>query len=327
MSIPYLFDPSGSSAQNKISNEEHVVTVSNAINAYLIVPDANPYYGDSMSVVNSAGHTLQEGVDYYLSHPWQQATAATGKDVYATITLLSGYPVGIYFLNYQTIGGEYVTSPVNGIQSGLIAINSEYTEVDWSTAPTVFPPTPHTHDLNGISGIADIYQSLNAIANVLASPKSGVAYNDVEGIDTMYAVSVARPLLEMVETIGVNLQAESELFSSILDDTFYEQAIDNLPNTLQHYTIPLPGGFKIKVGQATFDLFGEPDRLTFAKPAFEHFCIYASSSISFQNPLTPLNNDRVKAGTADVAGFKILVDWDPAHTPGIRILKYFAIGK
>ena len=81
----YPFDHTALLPQNKISNELHTIQSANAIDCYLLRPDATPFYGRTMVVIDESGNTLIEGVDYYLTHYWLQASDHTGIDILGSV--------------------------------------------------------------------------------------------------------------------------------------------------------------------------------------------------------------------------------------------------
>ena len=314
MSNPsYPFDSSGSLSTNKISNEIHSVTVSNGVNAFLLVPFAAPFYGNSFSVVNSSGNTLIENVDYYLTHHWQQASNSTGMPVYGSITFLINYPIGVYKLNYQTIGGEYVSSPANAIQSGLVSIANEYVTIDWDTTPTAFPATPHTEELSGITGMSEIYHSLFSIGQAIRAPTTGVHYDDIKDMTNTYAVTVAQPLLEVIDSTAVVNDKVGELLTTLMGVMEPLQSLDLVPSTLQNYDIPLPGGFKLKIGKIIFPRYGEPSRINFPGDPFKFQCLHTSCSIAFKDKPNLITYDKVYSGAPTISDMGITIDYETAN--------------
>jgi hypothetical protein len=326
MSIPYPFDPTGFLASNKIINEERAVTDANGINAYLIIPDATPYYGNSLSIVNSSGVTLVENVDYYKTHHWDQATTHTGLPVFGTITLLTPYAVDTYRLNYQTIGGEYVTAPANAITEGLIALGTDYVDLDWSTAPTAFPAVPHTEELSQITGVTQLYHGLFEIAAALNSPARGVHYDDIEDINTQYAVTTVKPILELAIANNQAIDTLAGYVLNIVSQLDPSLTLVGIDPTLQNFTIPLPGNMMLKVGFMVFAYGTEPSSIHFADPAFTTQCIFATANIAFFDNTTPINTDTVRLGRPGTSSVGMKVTYDSAHTTGARIVTYFALG-
>ena len=339
----YPYDPSGSLRSNKIINEQHNVNVHNGINAYLIVPIGAPFFGTSLSITNATGITLIENVDYYLTQPWEQASNQVGSPIYGSITLLTGYAPGFYRLNYQTLGGYYVDNPLNTIQSGLIAANNTYLTLDLSTVPQSLPPTPHTQDLNSISGMTEIYRALYTIANAVKSPKTGVHYNDVAGMVDTYAVGTLEPILQILTALAVT-QRDLNDFKSLVVDLFLTNSnLLNVDKTLDNYEIPLFGVFKIKVGKVEFNVNNQPATITVIGDPFTN-CLYYNASIYFTDPSIGVSLDEVRLGTynSTTGAIPITVSYneidyaipdvidtdyvinDPA--PGNRTISYFAIG-
>ena len=322
----YVFDSTGILAANKIINEVIPVTVSNGINAFLIIPDAAPFFGDSLLIINSSGNALIENIDYYLTHPWYQANNQIGKKVFGSITLLTGYAVGNYKLNYQTIGGYYVDSPNNTIQSGLIASNQQYLTLDWSTAPVAFPPTPHTQNIYGISGMTQIYQAFYDLINAVKSPKSGVHYNDVVGMSDMFAIGNLDPMMQMVTAI---YSMQTSLLNTL--STFFPLSLINsdanaVPTNLTGYEIPLFGLFQFRIGRLSFNPGNQPATITYAGDPFPNQCIFVNAQIHFTDPSTPMNNDKVRLGIPGVSNIPLIVDYDPVPNAGNRTIRYIAIG-
>ena len=322
----YPFDPTAMLIANKIINEIVPITVSNGINAFLIIPDAAPFYGKSLVLVNSFGATLVEGVDYYLTHHWQQGSDNTGFDVYGSITLIEGYPVDTYSLNYQTLGGEYVTTPLNVIQSGLIADSSLYINIDWATAPTRFPALPHNENLSGVVGVTQLYQGLYDIAAAIRSPDGGVHYNDIQDINEVYANDVVGPFITLIGSIALKDNAVAKQLMDIQAALFPLTSLTSVSKTLQHYTINL-FGFQIKFGTSIlFEVGSEPSEILFPGAPFANQCIFVMANVSFRNTTTPIKLDKIYTKTPRVDGVDIRIDYDSNLITGTRLITYLAIG-
>ena len=321
----YAFDSTGTLSANLITNETHNVVISNGINAYLIVPNAAPFYGNTMLVINSSGGVLTQGVDYFLVLPWGQGSTSTGQPVFGAICLVPSYPLNIYTLRYQTMGGEYVINTLNTITSGIVASYEQYITLDWSTAPAAFPASPHTEMLSGISGMTQVYQMLNNIANAIMQPTAGVTYNDVKDLDLVYVTSTLTPILNLVNSIGLNGLADSALLASILQTIAPLQSNNALPTNLQNYSIPLFGNLILKVGYSTFTYGSAPSSISFPTPNFPNQCLFCDVKVSFLNPLSALVADTVLVGAPTVSGVNISVTYGSSNN-GQRRLSYFAIG-
>lgn len=321
----YAFDSTGLLPANRIPNELVDVTISNGINAYLIIPDSAPFYGDStFSIVNASGISLQPGIDFYFCLPWGPGTTFTGKSIFGGITLLSGYAVGVYRLNYQTVGGEYVTSELNTIQSGIIASNSSYVNVDWSTAPTAFPPIPESQILTGLTGMTQVFQGLERIATALETSSTGISVNDITDLNVNYIQTVITPFIELINTIVINNNAFSELFTVILNSIMPFLTISTLPSNAQYYSIPF-FNLTIKIDIQTFTLTTAPTAIVFNGGGFNTNCLFAIATTSFQNITLPPSGDTVQLGAPNKSGVNCQINFS-SSTPGTRIVTCFSIG-
>lgn len=323
--LSYVFDPTASLLANKIINETHSVSGLIASNAFLIVPRVGPFYGNSVSVVNSNGQTLQNGVDYYLTHAWSQASQVTGLNVYGSITLLGTNMNGVYNVNYQTIGGEYVSNVANTIQDGLLALASEFVTVDWSTAPVSFPPIPHTADLSSMNGILPLYQGLLGIAAALRSPKQGVHYDDLVGADSIYATATMMPIVDLVNSVNLFMDSVGSSITNLLLNNRKALNATAIPEDLTHYEIPIWGNVKLKVGKYYFSPGNAPSNITFAGNDFSTQCIGVICHVSFEERLMGVNTDSVIWGAPDLNSVSVEVTCDPNYFDS-RVLTYFALG-
>jgi hypothetical protein len=327
---PYPFDETGMLPGNKIINENHSVTVANGINAFVIVPDATPFFGNSLVIVDSSGNTLVEGVNYYLTHHWQQATDHIGLPVYGTITLIEGYPVGSYKINYQTIGGEYVLAPANAILSGLTASASGLLTLDWSTAPTYFPPIPHSLELSSLNGMTQIYRGLSEIADSIKSPLAGLHYDDIAAMPEVNLITTVAPILEIIQTISENSNSVGILITELMKKLNILNNDIVVDHTLDHFSIPLPYGFTLKIGKVLSYPGLEKTYIGFTKPTFKHTCLFCNCTLTFTSSGQAPSTDTLYVGKPSLNGVKVKIVYDPllppSAIPGPRLITYLAIG-
>jgi len=324
-SIP-AFDSTGINPLNKIINEAHSVTAGIGQQAFLIVPEAAPFYGDSLYIVDASGNTLTEGVDYYLTHHWAQASDSVGKEIYGTITLIPNWVVGVYKVNYQTIGGDYVTAPSLAITDGLIALAAQYVNVDWSTAPTVFPPTPHTEALSQFSGMNQIYQGLDNIANALQSPARGVHVDDIQDYSQVYLNTIVEPFMSLMNSVNDNNNTMASMITNFIAALKPENQAKTIPPDLQHYSFTIFKGLTIKVGSIQFAYGNAPSHINFVDPPFGNQCLFFIPSIYFADNSIGISNDRVKNKIPTKSGVDVAVTYDTTNLINNRLITYFAIG-
>jgi len=131
------------------------------------------------------------------------------------------------------------------------------------------------------------------IAAAVRSPAAGVHYNDVAEINNIYALGVADPMLQTMESVAVNTDVTGSMILNVLSKLQPLLLFANVANNLQNYAIPLPGGFWVKVGSLKFQLNQEPEGITFAGDPFASQCLYADCKITLANPAAAINNDQV----------------------------------
>lgn len=321
----YPYDPLGTNPLNRIPNERRTITVSNGINGFLMKPSAAPFFGDSLVIINAAGTPLTENVDYYLTHPWAIGKNHTTKDLYGSITLLGGYPVGTYTLVYRTIGGTYVGNSDIVIEDALVASPSDYLTVDWSTAPTYFPSAPHGHDLNSTFEMIELYHALMAIANSISSNDGQIHVDDVIDMETFWMNGSLNPMLNLAETVGKLNEANTAMLLQLLTIIEPFRKNLNIPNGLKNITINLGGGLLIKLGSVEIPNTVEAGTISLAKPYFVNECFYFSGTINKVTPGIIRDNIYFDGPTNNVVSYEI--DYHAPKASGNRVIKFIAIGR
>lgn len=237
MAYTFEYDPTGLVQANRILNESHTIENANGINAYMFVPHATPFYGESMVVVDANGNVLNKNIDYFLSYYWPDATDATGKEIYGAVTMALSHQAGDYKLTYQTIGGLYVDAPLNTIHDSLVNLNNSII-TNWSNAPTGFEPSPHTHRLTSVNGMNEILSSVDNIATVLQNPPVGVSLDDIVDINPRFV----QPTIQKLSDIAAALSGRTFDNGLLLDLLARVNAIDPINvnsffNTLNNYVL------------------------------------------------------------------------------------------
>lgn len=325
MSTTYQFDYSGVLPQNKIINEPCYIVSPSGGNGFLIKPIAAPYFGDSLIVTNSNGDSLQENIDFYKTHHWQQATDAVGQDVYGTITVISDLAVGTLKLTYQTIGGSYVTAPAQTIANGIISVGNQYVLIDWSTAPTAFPPTPHTQDLNSFTGgIPQIEAGLFAIANALKIKPTGVSYDDLNGVNDIYINAILSPLIDIASSINTNNDAIGGTLTDILSQLSTSSETNNDFSNVDNFTLNW-GKLKINIGYVNFPLFGEPSKVMFNSP-FSKNNFIVLPLMTFRDSKDGFLYDTLNIGSPELDGFAVSINYNQNTANKARRISYLSIG-
>lgn len=125
-----MFDITGVSLENKVSNELHTINIKNRA---IIQPLAGLFYGDSV-IIEHTGRILEYGKDYvYGLTLFNKIDPCVGKNgIYNFIFLLDNH-TGIFSITYQAVGGDIsietariMSNIVSHIQSNDKKKNAEF---------------------------------------------------------------------------------------------------------------------------------------------------------------------------------------------------------
>jgi hypothetical protein len=315
----YIFDPTGELPDNFIPNEYHTITATDPSKSYLFSPNASPFYRKGLSIVASNGATLTENVHYTLSLHWAQASDAIGLDVYGAINMLPRNSVGGYYINYQTVGGEYVVDKATIIADGLLDTVDEYMAIDWSTAPTSFPPTPHSLMASAMTEYPIICQALMYLSTAVRT-RQDVSIDDIGGLSGFWANSTMLPLLNLMSSVNSNNSAFAEMILNLENRL---PGVTPVPN-IDHYEIPL-NGFTIKHGSYKFKNVNIPNTLLFVGKNFPNKCLSVFCTIAADDPEVPPTLDTIRWSAPKDYNVNVSITLDPSYT-GSRRVTYYAIG-
>lgn len=196
MSI-YTFDQTGLNPNNLVSGEAVSVSSINGLQHNYIKPLDAPFFGDTLVVIDRAtGLPLRLGVDYVLTHKYQEGFDNLARPIHGSFTFLDANRTGDFYLQYQTIGYDFVTAASRLITSGMDALinlqNADWT--DLYNVPVTWPPTTHTHPITDIDAVADIIDIMQDIANNIASPHSSLKLDDVTDLETGFITPLLNEL-------------------------------------------------------------------------------------------------------------------------------------
>jgi hypothetical protein len=283
MPLPaYAFDATGTNPLNYVQNEMRTINDSNGINAYVILPEFRPFYELNFTLVDGGtGRTLKKGVDFYLTHKWNNASMYIGNDIYGSITLLHGYSPGAYFISYQTLGGDYIDKGPATLEEGLIASDNTYLTVDWSTAPAFFPSLPHNVSLSDLDGMAYVLRGLDNIASAIANPVSFVGLNDIHDYDTAVIQDPLSTSLEDKHTEFANSSKTVETLLKLFTDLNYYRNIQEVDVSTLSCTHALAGGLIVHVGLIPFTTLTTPAEIRFTPTTkFNFNCLYLHAVVT-----------------------------------------------
>lgn len=135
----------------------------------LFVPNAGPFYTESMVIKTSSGRLLQPITEYKLLYLNEEATLASNRNVCTVIQILNETIPEVH-LDYRVIGGQYGDT-VYGILQELGKVGSIVKQIDWKTnvynKPTEFPPAPHFHHANDFTDWDKVWVELEGIRKAI----------------------------------------------------------------------------------------------------------------------------------------------------------------
>jgi hypothetical protein len=174
----YEHDPTGTLPENRIKDEQHILTIQNDKDFQFIVPNLAPFFADTLIVSfkeagTGANKDLIYGVDYYATHVYTEATHACAKPVYGSITFLKNL-AGIVTISYNTLGGKWLIDEkkIQEILADRIHNPRVTTWEEVAKVPERYPPIEHDQDLVDMVGMKDLVSSLARIEDYLRTKSS-----------------------------------------------------------------------------------------------------------------------------------------------------------
>jgi hypothetical protein len=310
----YPFDHTASLPENKITNELHTIQSANAIDCYLLAPNATPFYGETMAVVDELGNTLDEGTDYYLTHYWAQASDHTGHPVYGSLVLTDPNRIGNFKLNYQTIGGEFVDAPYTIITDGLIVLSDIYglnANVVWTTIPTSFPSNPHTAHLTSLNGMTQILAELEKIIVAWRQPPAAISVSDIHGFNSEFITPVITQLANIAVAINSRVNYDSVL-TTILNKLQVVCPTLIFDSNLDVYNFNTSGNLKERIISFTYNSGNEPTVISLTPP-FTSKCLWVDAKV--YNINGSIEDNVVLVSQPSITGFNISIKYNSPPIP------------
>ena len=320
----YPFDSTGTSANNRITNEKHTIASANGIDSWLIVPEASPFFEFSLVVLGPDKEPMIKDKDYFLVHRWEQGSSHVMNELYGGIAIAPEYSSGVITLAaYNTIGGEFTIAPYKVITSGLVSL-TEAQMMDYSTVPASLPSIPHSHILTSELGVTEVLRKFDEIISVLQNPLPAINIDDIKD----FRKELITPILGNLAQIKINLMNEnnnSSLLGTLVNkvNSLLPFSPDTFVNSLNYYSIPLAGLFTIKVGTLKFFPNAVPLELEFLEP-FENKCLFVNGILYDSESGLP-NNDVVNFGSPSSVSVPFNLILSPDNVSE-RALMWFSLG-
>lgn len=220
MATAYPFDPSGTSAANRIPNEQHVITAVNFRDYHYVIPKFAPFFAESMQIKlqypNGTIRTLTQGLDFYFSHQFLDASRACAKPVYGSISFLDTDTAGILSITYQTVGGMWTLSPeeISRILAEQLRNPRTTAWEQITNLPERFPVVDHEWDLIDMVGASEIVRAIDGIRDTITASNGGGLNAHITNYANPHNVTKVQVGLGSVLNYAIATQAESEAGTS-----------------------------------------------------------------------------------------------------------------
>lgn len=231
--VSYPFDPTGTAPTNLVQNERQILPPPNAANFVLLIPFAAPYFRSSLQVIYvPTGATLTEGVDYYCTHYFYEATTKVGQPIYGSVTMIDRALVGTVEFRYQTIGGDW-TVDTNTLQQILGQTLLDPRHATWEQIvelPYQFPPMGHDHDVNtDLTGMGDVIDAIHDIAQAIVDNATGANESHINDKNNPHETTKAQVGLSLVANYPpANV---SEATAGLVDNRYMTPALTKVSVT------------------------------------------------------------------------------------------------
>lgn len=211
----YPFDPRGDKASNLITAERHVLSPPAWKDYHFIIPKLAPFFRGSLVLRHlDTGRELVEGVDWLASHRFIDASRATAKPIYGSITLFDKKLTGVVELvSYQTLGGDW-TIDGDTITQILVQKHSNPRITTWEEVvdvPFQFPVIDHEYDLADLVGMSEVREAIDSVADAISinSEIGPTVNNHLANRNNPHQVSKMQVGLGNVEDLPIATRAEA----------------------------------------------------------------------------------------------------------------------
>ncbi len=229
----YPFNPTGTLA--KAPAENHTVVAATGTNMSYIVPRAAPFFRSSIKIRNitgvpagsqAAAPLLVEGVDYIVTHRFEEACLGTGKQIYGSISFLNRNFSGQVRIDpYQTLGGNWVYDDYSYVETLTNSLYSIRT-VQWTQIvqyPVAFPPIVHDHEMDDLQGMSEVVAAIENL--IIAVNASGASVASVSALLNQHLSGAgthtkAQVGLGKVDNFALATQGQVQVANPIVNNAF-----------------------------------------------------------------------------------------------------------
>lgn len=180
MTLKYPEDWSGTLPSNHITGEKHTVP---RVKNKCFALDGGPFFTGSLVITEAiTGKVLVRGTDYKPLFLYQDASIYAGQEVCAAIAIINDAVSGDLLVDYQIIGGTYV-SLIDALYQAITALQLDDRSIDWDdikNKPELYPPEPHIHHVSALYGTEHMCMAIYAL-------KQAILTGDAAGHERIWA--------------------------------------------------------------------------------------------------------------------------------------------
>ena len=177
----------------------------------VLVPECAPFYKNNFRMwCKAQNRWLVEGYDYYFADKLVGLTGVADNALYLSVVIINPQLGGLFLVDYQTIGGEYIVTP-KAVLSYLVNYLIDPVKIKWDNIgnkPTQYPVHEHAHpwsDFVNTTAVANAVATFVPAMETIHAQKqtANFAYitNRIQQLDTIlensnfddHIVSVANP--------------------------------------------------------------------------------------------------------------------------------------
>ena len=201
------FDPLGVAIGNLIPGERFTIASGNSTSYTTIIPSYAPFYTEGAVFekknIDQSWSPLLLGEDYYYSYPFLSAQRATSKAVACGLTFTDSAFLGEVRLNYQTIGGTWITGQTHNA-SILTTDLGDPGAVAWEQVANYTGPFP---EIVGPWDQTDPVTAQEALVGILALRQSVVdkAIELHQAVDSTHLANYENPHGITKTQVGLSL--------------------------------------------------------------------------------------------------------------------------
>lgn len=204
----YTYDPTGTNADNLIVSEQHNVQPPSSItDASVFFLRAAPAFAESIVVRKGPSSTdiqLVEGQDYILTHQFLWKSYELSKGIYSSVTLINRNYTGQLYVDYRTLGGEFVLNDQTALERLTRDIyKSRY--VYWEQVAGLIPGLPpfdHSQAGTDTVGWGEVVDAILRLAAAITDTGGGAGGGTTTDSSAALAQHIASSTAHRLASVG-----------------------------------------------------------------------------------------------------------------------------